>query len=118
MSDFVGYGCGALRAPRIPIRKLAVAATDDGLLAPEPAAGIARVKSGKYIGVPASNRLSLKQSQALLNALDITTTKGLRDRHHRRAPRLSPAPLRVGAPTDGRCSGGFTPGATGRRTAR
>jgi site-specific recombinase XerD len=62
------------------IRKLAVEATDNGLLAPELAAGIQRVKSAKSIGVRAGNWLSLKQAQALLNAPDITTTKGLRDR--------------------------------------
>jgi integrase len=44
------------------------------------AAGIARVKSAKLIGVRTGNWLSLKQAQALLNAPDITTTKGLRDR--------------------------------------
>src|ERR1035438_3199535 len=54
--------------------------TDNGLLAPELAAGIQRVKSAKSIGVRAGNWLSLKQAQALLNAPDITTTKGLRDR--------------------------------------
>jgi site-specific recombinase XerD len=62
------------------IRKLAVEATDNGLLAPELAAGIQRVKSAKSIGVRMGNWLSLKQAQALLNAPDITTTKGLRDR--------------------------------------
>ncbi len=62
------------------IRKLAVEATDNGLLAPELAAGIQRVKSAKSIGVRAGNWLSLKQAQALLNAPDITTLKGLRDR--------------------------------------
>jgi len=62
------------------IRKLAVEATDNGLLAPELAAGIQRVKSAKSIGVRTGNWLSLKQAQALLNAPDITTLKGLRDR--------------------------------------
>src|SRR5450755_2988559 len=65
------------------IRKLAVEATDNGLLAPEIAAGIQRVKSAKSIGVRAGNWRSLKQAQALLNAPDITTTKGLRDRQKR-----------------------------------
>jgi hypothetical protein len=59
------------------IRKLAVEATDNGLLAPEIAAGIQRVKSAKSIGVRAGNWLSLKQAQTLLNAPDIATTKGL-----------------------------------------
>ena len=62
------------------IRKLAVEATDNGLLAPELAAGMQRVKSAKSIGVRTGNWLSLKQAQALLNAPDITTLKGLRDR--------------------------------------
>jgi site-specific recombinase XerD len=62
------------------IRKLAVEATDNGLLAPELAAGIQRVKSAKSIGVRMGNWLSLKQAQALLNTPDITTLKGLRDR--------------------------------------
>jgi site-specific recombinase XerD len=44
------------------------------------AAGIARVKSAKSMGVRMGNWLSLKQAQALLNAPDITTTEGLRDR--------------------------------------
>ena len=44
------------------IRKLAVEATDNGLLAPELAAGIQRVKSAKSIGVRAGNWLSLKQA--------------------------------------------------------
>src|SRR4029077_3107962 len=49
------------------VRKLAVEAMDNGLLAPELAAGIARVKSAKSIGVRMGNWLSLKQAQALLN---------------------------------------------------
>src|ERR1039458_4390783 len=62
------------------VRKLAVEAADNGLLAPDLAAGITRVKGAKSIGVRTGNWLSLKQAQALLNAPDITTTKGLRDR--------------------------------------
>jgi hypothetical protein len=57
------------------IRKLAVEATDNGLLAPELAAGIVRVKGATSIGVRAGNWLSLKPAQALLNARDIATTK-------------------------------------------
>jgi len=62
------------------IRKLAVEATDNGLLAPELAAGIHRVKSAKSIGVRMGNWLSQKQAQALLNTPDCSTLKGLRDR--------------------------------------
>src|ERR1700689_339153 len=60
------------------VRKLAAEAADNGLLAPELAAGIARVKSAKSRGMRTGNWLSLEQ--ALLNAPDITTIKGLRDR--------------------------------------
>ena len=62
------------------IRKLAVEAADNGLLAPELAAGITRVKSVKSKGIRVGNWLSVRQAQALLSAPDIATTKGLRDR--------------------------------------
>jgi integrase len=62
------------------IRKLAAEAADNGLLAPELAAGIARVRSAKMVGVRSGNWLSLRQAQALLSAPDITTVRGLRDR--------------------------------------
>jgi integrase len=62
------------------VRKLAVEAADKGLLAPELAAGITRVKGVASKGVRLGNWLSVKQAQALLNAPDITTMKGLRDR--------------------------------------
>ena len=62
------------------IRKLAAEAADNGLLAPELAAGIARVKSAKSVGIRAGKWLSAKQAQSLLNAPDIATLRGLRDR--------------------------------------
>src|ERR1700736_3947180 len=62
------------------IRKLAAEAADNGLLAPELAAGISRVKSAKTQGIRSGNWLSLRQAQALLSTPDVTTTKGLRDR--------------------------------------
>ena len=75
-----GLGSSSIIVRMSAIRKLAVEATDNGLLAPELAAGIQRVKSAKSIGVRAGNWLSLKQAQALLNTPDISTLKGLRDR--------------------------------------
>jgi integrase len=62
------------------IRKLAAEAADNGLLAPELAAGIARVRSAKSVGVRTGNWLSARQAQALLNAPDASTLRGLRDR--------------------------------------
>jgi integrase len=75
-----GLGSSSIIVRMSAIRKLAEEATDNGLLAPELAAGISRVKSAKSIGVRAGNWLSLKQAQALLDAPDIRTMKGLRDR--------------------------------------
>jgi site-specific recombinase XerD len=62
------------------IRKLAGEAADNGLLAPELAAGISRVKSVKSTGIRVGNWLSARQAQSLLNAPDIATVRGLRDR--------------------------------------
>src|SRR3984957_15905529 len=75
-----GLGSISINVRITAVRKLAVEAVDNGLLAPELGAGIARVKSAKSIGVRTGNWLSLKQAQALLNAPDIATMKGLRDR--------------------------------------
>ena len=75
-----GLGSVSINVRITAVRKLAAEEADNGLLAPELAAGIARVKSAKSMGVRTGNWLSLKQAQALLNAPDITTTKGLRDR--------------------------------------
>src|SRR3984957_2602743 len=62
------------------VRKLAVEAADNGLLAPELAGGITRVKGVASKGVRCGNWLSVKQAQTLLNTPDASTTKGLRDR--------------------------------------
>jgi integrase len=62
------------------IRKLAAEAADNGLLAPELAAGISRVKSARCVGVRSGNWLSARQAQTLLNTPDIATVRGLRDR--------------------------------------
>jgi integrase len=62
------------------VRKLAVEAADNGLLAPALAAGISRIKGVRAQGVRTGNWLTLKQAQALLSAPDIGTSKGLRDR--------------------------------------
>jgi integrase len=75
-----GLGSSSIIIRMSAIRKLAVEAADNGLLAPELAAGIIRVKSVKSTGVRVGNWLSLRQAQALLSAPDIATVKGLRDR--------------------------------------
>jgi site-specific recombinase XerD len=75
-----GLGAVSINVRITAVRKLAVEAADNGLLAPELANGITRVKGVASKGVRLGNWLFLKQAPALLNAPDITTTKGLRDR--------------------------------------
>ena len=75
-----GLGSSSIIIRMSAIRKLAMEAADNGLLDPELAAGIRRVKSVKSVGIRVGNWLSLRQAQALVNAPDITTLKGLRDR--------------------------------------
>ena len=75
-----GLGSVSINVRITAVRKLAVGAADNGLLAPELANGITRVKGVASKGVRLGNWLSLKQAQALLNAPDITSLKGLRDR--------------------------------------
>jgi len=75
-----GLGSSSIIIRMSAIRKLAAEAADNGLLAPELAAGIARVKSAKSVGIRMGNWLSVRQAQSLLNAPDISTVRGLRDR--------------------------------------
>src|SRR6266446_8431403 len=75
-----GLGSSSIIIRMSAIRKLAAEAADNGLLAPELAAGIARVRSAKSVGVRVGNWLSQRQAQALLSAPDVTTLRGLRDR--------------------------------------
>jgi len=75
-----GLGPSSISIRLSAIRKLAAEAADNGLLAPELAAGIIRVKGVKTAGVRVGNWLSLRQAQHLLGAPDIATLRGLRDR--------------------------------------
>src|SRR6516162_4459629 len=75
-----GLGAVSINVRITAVRKLAVEAADHGLLAPELANGITRVKGVASKGVRLGNWLTAKQAQALLNAPDATTNKGLRDR--------------------------------------
>src|SRR5271169_3537947 len=75
-----GLGAVSINVRITAVRKLAVEAADNGLLAPELANGITRVKGVASKGIRLGNWLSVKQAQTLLNAPDVGTTKGLRDR--------------------------------------
>src|SRR3569833_828622 len=75
-----GLGPNSINVRITAVRKLAGEASDNGLLAPELASGIARSKGVRSHGIRTGNWLSLQQAQALLNTPDVTTRKGLRDR--------------------------------------
>jgi site-specific recombinase XerD len=75
-----GLGPISINVRITAVRKLAVEAADNGLLAPELASGIARIKGVRSHGVRVGNWLSLQQAQRLLNTPDVRAKKGLRDR--------------------------------------
>src|SRR5216684_3357642 len=75
-----GLGPISINVRITAVRKLAVEAADNGLLAPELAAGITRIKGVKSKGVRVGNWLSIRQAQTLLNTPDVSTKKGPRDR--------------------------------------
>lgn len=62
------------------VRRLAYKASDCGLLSPDLAAGIRRVKGVKKLGVRLGNWLTAEQSQALWQAPDPERLEGKRDR--------------------------------------
>ena len=75
-----GLGSSSINIRLSAVRKLAAEAADNGLLAPELAAGVLRLQGAKVRGVRVGNWLSLRQTQALLDAPSTATVKGRRDR--------------------------------------
>jgi site-specific recombinase XerD len=80
MLENQGLAAATINVRLSAIRKLAVEAADNGLLDPDLAAGIGRVKGAKRLGVRLGNWLTLQQAQSLLTAPDAATVKGRRDR--------------------------------------
>src|SRR5437016_393090 len=62
------------------VRRLAYEASDTGLLSPELAAGIRRVKGAKRLGVRIGNWLTVDQSRTLLGEPPSDSLRGKRDR--------------------------------------
>jgi site-specific recombinase XerD len=62
------------------VRRLAYEASDSGLLSPDLAAGIRRVKGAKRLGVRIGNWLTLDQSRTLLRESPLDSLRGKRDR--------------------------------------
>jgi len=75
-----GLAASTINVRLAAIRKLAREAADNGLLAPDLAAGIARVRGAKALGVRAGNWLAKEQAEQLIAAPDPATLKGKRDR--------------------------------------
>lgn len=61
------------------VRRLAYEAADSGLLSPELAAGIRRVKGAKKLGIRLGNWLTACQARALLDAPNVESVRGKRD---------------------------------------
>ena len=75
-----GLAASTINVRLSAIRRLAAEAADNGLMAPELAAGIGRVRGVKREGVRTGNWLTVIQAEDLLNAPDGSVLKGKRDR--------------------------------------
>jgi site-specific recombinase XerD len=75
-----GLSAATINQRLCAIRKLAEEAADNGALDPQIANGIRAVKGIRQEGTRSGNWLAKQQAQQLLNAPDIETLKGLRDR--------------------------------------
>jgi len=78
------------------VRRIAYEAADAGLLSPELAAGIRRVKGVRWSGVCLGNWLTAEQGRRLLDCATPSTARGPRDGRHvdwlRTAPRGAASP--------------------------
>lgn len=71
---------GTINVRLAAVRRLAYEAADSGLLSPELAAGIQRVKGAKKLGVRLGNWLTVEEARRLWQAPGAETLKGKRDR--------------------------------------
>ncbi len=82
IEDFVSWYCSE---PRLSfnlaaVRRLAYEAADTGLLSPDLAAGIRRVKGAKKLGIRLGNWLTVDEARSLWQLPNRNTLKGKRDR--------------------------------------
>jgi site-specific recombinase XerD len=75
-----GLAAGTINGRLAAVRRLAYEAADAGLLSPELAAGIRRVKGVKKLGVRLGNWLTAEEARRFWQAPDTNTLKGKRDR--------------------------------------
>ena len=73
------YASSTINLRLAAVRRLAYEAADAGLLSPDLAAGIRRVKGAKKFGVRIGNWLTAEQAMRLLGVFDRLTLRGVRD---------------------------------------
>jgi integrase len=73
------YASSTINLRLAAVRRLAYEAADSGLLSPDLAAGIRRVKGAKKLGVRIGNWLTAEQGKRLLEAFDHDTLRSKRD---------------------------------------
>jgi len=73
------YASSTINLRLAAVRRLAYEAADAGLLSPDLAAGIRRVKGAKKFGVRMGNWLTAEQGRRLLGVFDRNTLRGIRD---------------------------------------
>ena len=71
---------GTINVRLAAVRRLAYEAADTGLLSPDLAAGIRRVKGAKKLGMRLGNWLTIEEARALWHLPNVHTVKGKRDR--------------------------------------
>ena len=75
-----GYASATVSIHLAALRKLAEEAADAGLLDPQTASGICRVRGPRRLGRRLGNWLGADEAEALILTPDTATTKGVRDR--------------------------------------
>jgi site-specific recombinase XerD len=76
----IGLAASTINVRMSAIRRLAAEASDNGLMDLNLASGVGRVKGVKREGIRTGNWLTVHQAEKLINAPDISTFKGKRDR--------------------------------------
>lgn len=74
-----GLAAATINLRVVPIRRLAAEAADNGMMPPEVAAAISRVKGAKQCGGRTGNWLSREQAEDLIGSPGDSTPKGKRD---------------------------------------
>jgi site-specific recombinase XerC len=77
--ESLGLAAGTINQRLAAVRRLAYEAADSGLLSPELAAGIRRVKGVKQLGFRTGNWLNREQARALLERADGEDLRSIRN---------------------------------------